>query len=233
MELVILDIDGTLADTARIDAHALTGALSDVLGIDGLSDDWSTYTSSTDPGIVAEVVRRVHGTADPDVLAAVERRFYERLEDAYVHDTASFIPVPGATTIFRTLREADLHSAIATGSWHDSALFKLRVTGIDREGLPMATADDADDRTAILSVAVSRALSLFGKSTVQSVLYIGDGPWDVEAARTLGFDFLGIGTGQQAEILTAAGAKRVLPDLRDVSTIIRHARRTASRSSNV
>jgi len=45
------------------------------------------------------------------------------------------------------------------------------------------------------------------------VISIGDGLWDLETARRLGYDFVGIGSGDKEAALTQAGAQ-VFPDFR-------------------
>jgi phosphoglycolate phosphatase-like HAD superfamily hydrolase len=47
----------------------------------------------------------------------------------------------------------------------------------------------------------------------ERIVSIGDGYWDLVAARLLGLDFIGIGSGQAAERLKAAGARNVFPNL--------------------
>jgi phosphoglycolate phosphatase-like HAD superfamily hydrolase len=41
--------------------------------------------------------------------------------------------------------------------------------------------------------------------------YVGDGVWDVRAAHNLGWNFIGIGTGERAEGLRQAGAVKIIP----------------------
>ena len=45
-----------------------------------------------------------------------------------------------------------------------------------------------------------------------AVTYVGDGAWDVKAARQLGWNFIGVGAGEAAEQLKRAGAETVIPD---------------------
>jgi phosphoglycolate phosphatase-like HAD superfamily hydrolase len=50
------------------------------------------------------------------------------------------------------------------------------------------------------------------------VVYVGDAVWDVKAARNLGYRFVGIGSGANAERLRREGARRVLADYLDRGT---------------
>ena len=65
----------------------------------------------------------------------------------------------------------------------------------------------------ILGLAAGRAAARHAR-----VGSVGDGVWDVQAARQLGWPFLGIGSGARAEKLRAAGATLVLPDLTDTAS---------------
>jgi len=45
--------------------------------------------------------------------------------------------------------------------------------------------------------------------------YVGDVPWDVQAAQNLGYSFIGIAEGARADALRIAGARWVLSDFRE------------------
>ena len=49
---------------------------------------------------------------------------------------------------------------------------------------------------------------------------MGDGVWDVDAARTLSLPFVGVAAGARPERLRAAGAASVLPDLSSGVTVL-------------
>ena len=51
MHLVCFDIDGTLVDTATLDADLYSEAIETVLGVQ-LNKDWSQYQNLTDSGIL-------------------------------------------------------------------------------------------------------------------------------------------------------------------------------------
>jgi phosphoglycolate phosphatase-like HAD superfamily hydrolase len=54
----------------------------------------------------------------------------------------------------------------------------------------------------------------------EKVVYVGDGVWDVRAARALGIGFLGLATGTKAVRLLEEGASCVLPDLSDPMRVV-------------
>ena len=57
-----------------------------------------------------------------------------------------------------------------------------------------------------------RALSYYHVAAFRSISYVGDGVWDVRAAQSLGYKFVGIGSHRVAEGLHVEGADIVIPD---------------------
>jgi phosphoglycolate phosphatase-like HAD superfamily hydrolase len=73
----------------------------------------------------------------------------------------------------------------------------------------------------ILEKAVEASLRFHGVKGFSRILSIGDGVWDVRAARSLKLPFVGIGRGAGAERLAGLGASHVLPDFRDLGTVFK------------
>ena len=59
-----------------------------------------------------------------------------------------------------------------------------------------------------------------GVTGFDAVTYVGDQPWDVVAAQTLGFRFVGVGGPGGTERLQAAGAETVIPDFTDATAAL-------------
>jgi phosphoglycolate phosphatase-like HAD superfamily hydrolase len=53
-----------------------------------------------------------------------------------------------------------------------------------------------------------------------SFVYVGDGSWDVHAARELDWGFVGIASGTRALQLRALGARHVFPDYLESEAIL-------------
>ncbi len=209
--LLVFDVDGTLTRTMAIDGRCYAQALAEHLGAP-VESEWSRYRLVTDPGIAAEAFERRHGRAPrAEEMAAIRSRFLSLLRAT--EDPVR--EVPGAAALLRELHgRAGIVTAIATGAWSDSALWKLRRAGIPVDGLAIATGDDAPSREEILRIAMRRA-GPFARAT-----YVGDGPWDVQASRATGVGFVGVACDGGAGRLKAAGASTVLPDLRDVDRFL-------------
>ena len=106
-----------------------------------------------------------------------------------------FREVPGAACFLERLRSFDnARTAIATGCWLSEALFKLHASGLTVGDIPLATSDDDRNRKNIMQIAFEKALDFYACSRFKSVVYVGDGPWDLQASRSLGYSFIGIGS---------------------------------------
>ncbi len=109
------------------------------------------------------------------------------------------------------LREhPDFEYSVATGSWRESALLKIRSAGLSVEVL--ATCDDSPEREQITLISIERASSQYNMPPNTPVTLVGDAPWDVQVATNLQLHFVGIG-GQH---LLECGAKHVVEDFTDV-----------------
>ncbi len=129
----------------------------------------------------------------------VKRKVLMRFERLYRDSPALFSEVPGASRFLEQLRSLDgVGIAVATGCWHAEALFKLRASGLSIDGLPIASSDDSRDRKEIMTMAVNKAEHTLGCIGFEHILYFGDGVWDLQVSRSLGYDFIGIGPRIQA-----------------------------------
>jgi len=220
MRLVILDIDGTLTDTTQVDEHAIVGALQDVLGVSGLSTDWSDYEHSTDAGIVYEVIAHNAGSVPASLLGRVQDRFFEYMENFYTSSPDLFSALPGATRILKQLQDNGYAVAIATGSWRESALFKLRVAGVWHDDVPMATADDHVSRSSIIRKAADDARKQHNVTTFDEIIYVGDGTWDARASKNLGIRFIGVAKNGNSDALRKFGVETICKDLTEVTDLL-------------
>ena len=217
--LVVFDIDGTLTDTVSVDDECYLRAVADVLDLDRSLLDWSDAPHVTDAGILEWLAdRHSRGPLNPLTTQAVVERFIEYLECEAEASPHRFGPVAGAREIVGALRQAHWHVALATGAWEPSARLKLERAGIDTIGVALASATDAPTRTAIMRLAAARARR--DGDPFDRTVSVGDGVWDVRAARDLGWPFVGIASGERANALRRAGAAAILPDLADVDAFV-------------
>jgi beta-phosphoglucomutase-like phosphatase (HAD superfamily) len=188
MQAVIFDIDGTLLRSAEVDDGLYRQAVRTVLGEVRLRPTLHDYPLVTDTGILRQIFADNEIGVDQRIADAVRSTFVELLE-AHVQQHGPFVEIPGATNLLRSLQDSTSHAvAMATGGWRQSAELKLSSAGIDYRNIPLATANDHHERTAIMEIALE---SLGGD--FRAVTYFGDGPWDRDACRALGWDFVAVG----------------------------------------
>jgi len=216
MNLVMFDIDGTLTQTNAVDTQCFITALNLSLGISGIETDWSKYAHVTDQGCLQEIIAIHYGRPGTIMeFDAARGQYLSLLRMNGERDRTQFQAVPGAKNILSALTAyPETAVAVATGAWRESAELKLRLAGIPMEGIPFACNDDAESREEIMRIAEERA----GNSVpciFHSRTYVGDGVWDLEAASALGYHFIGVATGGEADRLRAAGARWVVEDLRE------------------
>ena len=156
MNAIIFDIDGTLLQSATVDDELYRAAVNDVLGPVRFRASLHAYDYVTDTGILSQIF------ADNDIPQATEpmdeirARFVDRLR-SHIEGAGPFAEVPGAKKLLNKLRQSATHAvAIATGGWRESAELKLQSAGFDYADIPLATANDHYERTAIMRIALSQ-----------------------------------------------------------------------------
>lgn len=188
MHAVVFDIDGTLLQSAAVDDMLYRQAVETVLGNVRFRPSLADYTCVSDSGILQELLADNAIRQDAAIVEAVKSHFVAALR-AHVAEFGPFAEIPGAANKLRELQDSPAHAvAFATGGWRASALLKLASAGLDAFGFPLASSDDAADRTEIMRIALAGLGTGF-----DSVTYYGDGPWDREASLQLGWDFVAVG----------------------------------------
>lgn len=220
--VIIFDLDGTLMPTQWVDNVCFWQAVHDVLGGAPEPVDLHVFEHVTDTGVLNEWLMKVRGQPPlgPEVRA-VRQRFLDLTRRQAKVRPQQFRPTPGIKDLIDDLLKEGLTAlGVATGGWGNTARFKLEFSGLDRYQLPLASSEDAVSRTGIMRKALQRTLSRWpgqvSNFPESRVVYFGDGCWDLEASRQLGWRFIGIATGENANTLSKAGAERVIPDFRQI-----------------
>ena len=185
---VVFDIDGTLLHSADVDDRLYRDAVRAVLGPVRFRPTLADYDPVTDSGILAQVLSDNALPSEPGGTGRVKAAFVAAFR-SHIASFGAFSEIPGAKAFISALRESDSHAvAIATGGWRETAMLKLESAGFDIGGVPLATSDDAPERSEIMRLALSRLGDRF-----DSITYYGDGPWDEAACRQLGWRFVAVG----------------------------------------
>jgi phosphoglycolate phosphatase-like HAD superfamily hydrolase len=174
--------------------------------MDDVTLDLEGFTDVTDTAILhAWCVERLGRPPRGEEESAVRARFLELLTTAAGETPSAFEPLPGVSAWLAARPRGSV--AIATGGWGHTARFKLARAGLAALELPLASSDDAATRPGIMRAARAR---LDPAHRATRPIYLGDGPWDVAAARELRWDFIGVASGERAARLRDAGASRVV-----------------------
>ncbi len=185
-DVLVFDLDGTLVQSVAFDDLLYREAVSEVLGRSDFDGNWETYTHVTDSGLLTEILSRLEIPFQPAILSAVRELFRHKVE-AHLKSVARCDPLPGARETIEVLRGAGVPFGIATGGWAPTARMKLTRAGLDPVEV-LVSSDHSPSRTEIMQ----RCLHQLGVGG-RPVVYLGDGPWDLEATRSLGWKFIGVG----------------------------------------
>lgn len=216
--LIILDVDGTLVHSLEAEAVLFPQACEEALGLNDLPTGFDSYRFPSDSGIVGELVERHFGRrASRDEHERVEQRFFELISECYQREPERCRPVAGAVAAAEYFCNTPEYAvAIATAGWRRTALHKLNVAGFRLNGLPTATANDAVTKRDIMQIAAERSPAHYDIKQFESVICFGDSRGDANAARELGYAFIGIDTAG-----AVANEPHVFDDFRNLNAILR------------
>lgn len=187
-EARIFDIDGTLLESFETDCELFVRAVKEVLGIDVVNSDWSSYRHVTDEGILRDIIEDNGFGRDSELFESTKRHFISLLSD-HIRANGPFAEIPGAVDFVSGLIEGGRHYvAYATGAWRESALLKLESAGFPISNIRVSTSSEFEDRVSIMRGALIDA-----PPTIQRITYYGDGAWDQAAVHELGWEFVPVG----------------------------------------
>jgi phosphoglycolate phosphatase-like HAD superfamily hydrolase len=195
MDLILLDVDGTLTQSFEYDRIAFGIAIAEAIGCQPVDVDLDNYFSTTSIGVTLEAFQRIcRRLPDEKEILEVKSGVLCQLERMRKETPALFAEVSGASSFLKRLLKVDgVGVAIATGGWLSEAQFKLQASGLTINGIPIATSDDHKDRKRIMEIATDKAREYYNCRWLEHIIYLGDGPWDLQASRSLSYDFIGIG----------------------------------------
>jgi phosphoglycolate phosphatase len=214
----VFDIDGTLLN-AYGGAHynAFHSALEKHFGLTCKIDGVQLH-GNTDIGILRAVLEREGVTSDvfdakrsaalAEMCAEVERN--KHLMGAEL--------CPGISELVRGLHERGKILGIATGNLETIGWIKVDAAGLRKYFSFGAFSDGHETRTDIFRDALQQVRQRHGSGT--RVCFVGDTPFDVEAAKNLGAPVIAVATG----IYTVEQLQKLAPDLllKDCSDILPH-----------
>ena len=239
--LAIFDIDGTLIRSTHVDDECFTIAMDRVLGLRGFDTNWANYTHSTDDGLILEIAERYgRFAATPRQIDDAKHEFFAQLRRAV--DDAPISPctqIDGVARMLDAVRtRAGWRVGISSGTSPEAAAIKLAAAGLSLAGLPATFSHRCPDthtpasRADIISRTREKALSMREGSrdagsvvssaarSVTPTVYIGDGLWDLRAAKQLSIGFVGVRHDGNESKLRAEGATRIVHHYRDLPAFL-------------
>ena len=230
MPLIVLwDIDHTLIENCGVSKEIYAAAFT---SLTGRTPTLPVVTEGqTDRLIMADLFFRHH--TEPPLWDETEHALTEAGAARESDLRGRGYVLPGAREALEALTgEPGVVVSVLTGNIAANALVKLRAFGLDVlvDLAVGAFGADCDDRSGLVPVARRRISSAYALLASAPVVLIGDTPRDVQAALTNGVEVIAVASGSYSTAaLYAAGARVVLPDLRDttgVLTVLRELART-------
>jgi phosphoglycolate phosphatase-like HAD superfamily hydrolase len=206
-QTVLFDIDGTLMMAGGAGRLTIDAIVEEHYGVQNALADVRLH-GNTDP-LILEEVARLHAKEEAGAFFPVLRQsFLERMPAALAGRCTI---LPGVREFLERLRQKGIPLGVVTGNYLECATAKLELTGLAPYFPLVITATDAPRREDMIRLAVSRLAPL----PADRVLYVGDTPWDVRAARTSGCGSLAVSTSLYSrQDLHKEGATWVAPSLR-------------------
>ena len=210
MKLAVFDIDGTLTLGDGLGTRCFFGTFEAIFGGGAVDRRLESYAESTDCGIVREAVRKALGReAAADEFERFKQAYLAMLADEIGRREQPYRAIPGADRVLDvTESRGGWQVAIATGNWRRAAELKLACARIGRPEI-LACSEDADSRAGVLRAAIALASAGRGPEAFERVVYVGDQPWDLRAAREAGTAFVGVGSDARRERLEQHGVRVV------------------------
>lgn len=185
LKAMIFDLDGTLGDTLPICVEGFKLALEPLMGRELANEEIYSYFGASDEGVVRGLV--------PDRfdegIAAYLKNYSE------LHDRKCPRPFEGVREILEYLRDQGIFLAMVTGKGINSARISLDKFGLAEFFPDIAAGSPGGPRKGPCITAI-RERHGFGPD---EVVYVGDVPSDIKAAREAGVGIYSVAWAGTAE----------------------------------
>lgn len=212
--LLLFDVDGTLLRSHGGSLRAMTAAARRWFG-PTFRLDAVDRNGQLDPHIIAAALELNGVRATDGQLDAFRESYLEELRT----EVRSSRILPGIRELLAELRATEgVLLGLVTGNYAEAARIKLESVDIDPAWFAVGGfGEQGPTRSRLVGLTIETAASLVGRVIpARDAIVIGDTPRDVESAQEAGCRSLAVATGNySADVLQAAGADVVLPDLTD------------------
>lgn len=202
LDTVVLDVDGTLVDSTYHHALAWRRAFH---ANDVPVPMWRVHRAI---GLGGD--RLVEAVAGPDVEKRLGDTLRERWDFEYTAVEAEVRPFVGAADLLTALRERGWRVALGSSGSPEHTQRAIDLLGGAERVDGWTTSHDAASSKPAPDILTAALAAAAGTAAV----CVGDSPYDVEAARALGWDCIGVRSGGFSEAeLAGAGATTVVDDV--------------------
>jgi HAD superfamily hydrolase (TIGR01549 family) len=197
---VLFDIDGTLVDSTYHHAIAWQRAF------DSIGKPLPLWRIHRSVGMGGD--KLVNEVSDEQTEEKFGDELRDRWRKEYAELKAEVFPLPGATTLVRSLVKSGYQVALASSGDPEFSREAVATLGIKDEVAVLTTSADVDDSKPdpdLLQVTLDRL------DGVTHAVFVGDTPYDAESAAKAGMKCLGLRSGGYSEgELTDGGAVLVV-----------------------
>ena len=225
MRAVLFDVDGTLVKTGGAGMRAFRRAFQKIFEISVNGAEFRA-DGKTDP-LIAQEMLRYYGQSERwcdrtgvEMFSSYLEFLEEEMRDALAQNAVSVLP--GVTDILDLLEtQPDFRTGLATGNLERGARIKLEAVGLNRYFPFGGFSSDAEDRTALIRIAIRRAAELMAPSSLEAAFVIGDTPLDVLHAHTAGAVAIAVASAGYSEAeLRLANPDFLVPSLSPAEAVV-------------
>lgn len=150
----------------------------------------------TDPLILKEALLK-YQLPWTEEIRTFQAIYYQFLEEELLNPVSEKSLCPGIVDLLKKISQDNtMVLGLLTGNWQRGAYLKLHHFQIQDYFIIGAYADDAEERSQLIPVALNRFRELIGKVVHPSDVYvIGDTPLDIIAAKPHNVRTVGVATG--------------------------------------
>jgi len=192
-KLLIFDIDGTLIDSVSGYHEVIINAMTDI-GIKEIDTDFNALKHHTDSYALKYNYENFFNKELP--VALLDQ--FESLIVKYLKIQPKTVAISGVNEVLSQLENSEYAIAFATGSLPESAILKMKESGLTMEVAVLSTSKTSFSREGFVTEAIEKAKSFYKVISFEKVISVGDGIWDLKTAQNLNLEFIGIGVKNKA-----------------------------------
>ncbi|MBU8900062.1 haloacid dehalogenase-like hydrolase [Corallococcus sp. M34] len=220
--VLLFDIDGTLVTTGGAGRRSMELAFEKLHGRRDACDSFS-MSGMTDRAIVRKALSIIGAPVSEQAISAVVDSYVAHLsEEVHKVDDSAFRVHPGMREAVHAARaRAGFAVGLGTGNVRPGARVKLERVRIHDQFSFGGFGCDHEDRVELIRAGAMAGAAQFGVPFAECrVVIIGDTPKDVHAAKGIGAECIGVGTGNfSAAQLREAGAEWAFADFSEPAAL--------------